>query len=1092
MNEMVQVLLDYRHLARSRLVSLERQSEYITAKFEVSSRVAPCSQLFTSTLPQPQKMARHLAVQAAWLDILGTQLEQVRTFVRESAKRPEVYEDLDLFPLGTADDVDAIDVSLLDGQIDGDMIEPGSISTDQVIALNAEKLIGKMRPDLLIGAGVTFDHVDGQIDGNRLVDGSVHSQHIASVDASTIVGVLQNATVAPLSIRAEHIHDVPWSKVEGPPPDTFTQGLDLALMGGVLRDHQLPRSIPANKLDPASQLDLELFSSGTLRGECIAPKSIYAKHIAEVDAACITGRIDGSMLLPGSVPASAIVDVNAASIFGDMKLDKLSCDSVCATDACIEDLDAGSIECKQLHLQGELSCTRLAAAAVTCDMVTADSAEAARFTCDELATTGLLTVQGLVEASDIRIAQSARADHIVSKTLDATELCARTLDSTTVKASNLNASHADIGELIVQKLNADVSAAHAFESRVLQAQTVEAATLSCGTLSSETLDIKRLSTDAMRCVVFECKDSIVDTVETQQLTIEGDLSAATVACSSSLTAQNLEVAATIKCKDIKVSDVRATDIETTALYTDILRSAELTAIALFVQDVICDGSMRFDSLQCDTANLYSLGVADIVTAQALVAEKAHVSVLETDTAQLQDLICRSLSSTVSVLDSVRADDMTCQHVHSQHTQVQELETIDLATETLEVNDLRCKTFQIEDRLSTTELDTDEIILHGTPLTTLLSELEERITRQTTSQNAGRPLLFEKVVYRADTQYDTGHDVVKTMSAAFPLAQITVQFVSTQTYGLSLSSNGAVSGKGTSEGLHGINVEARVQDGPETHTLQRELTFDIAGPPYWNPQLSLEAVRAVPFSLLIVADNATSFQDTDPRLIGVGMVGERLRGVVADPGVYAAGIKAFRLLEYNGHVLESSARVPLTVRPQAPMLNAPDLESITQIAGTYVTLDAVFAKQDLVDVNVLLQLYQKRPKPLPVVWQTPTEVLTDVQSFSVPLVAAGAQSYSVASRATLPIAVHLTNGGVLQGFVELPRTFEVGVRAHGSVGNDAGWEQGGHADRLFIVTVRPLGVQLLDFGNTQLTAGRTVTITLYGTVDTGCSVGFIQA
>ena len=175
--EMVQILIDYRHLARVRAIDLARcdDGDAVRAVFAVASRVSGRSRTFSAKERMPPGTTRKSAISLLWTRVLGENMQTLKAFVADSAKFPARDEPFDMFPLGDDDDDDLIDAALVTGTLDGSAIRPNSLTSAQVTCLDAAKLIGTIHPDRMRDTGLTFDSIGGPLCGSRLAPRSVHA-----------------------------------------------------------------------------------------------------------------------------------------------------------------------------------------------------------------------------------------------------------------------------------------------------------------------------------------------------------------------------------------------------------------------------------------------------------------------------------------------------------------------------------------------------------------------------------------------------------------------------------------------------------------------------------------------------------------------------------------------------------------------------------------------------------------------------------------------------------------------------------------------------------------------------------------------------
>ena len=1096
---MVQLLLDYRHLARTRIVSMSREGRVVSVTFEVSSRLAPRYRTYVSILEQNEGTPRHEAQRDAWLDVLSTNIEDIRSFVKESASMPAVDEDLDLFPLGPQDEVDTIDTALIDGYIDGNLIEPGTVTSDHVRSLDAQKLTGVIHPDRLRDTGLTFDMLRGKLRGDQICEDALHEGHIRSVSAACVVGELVNAYLPDRSVYDSNIVSVSWDKVLGPVPMHIVKELDIARFSGQVTLDQLPALIPLEKIDTTQGLDLSLFTHGCLHPTAIGDRSIEAHHIDCIDADSLVGEIDGRILQPGSVLPSALTSVEGCKITGDIvNVDVVSVNTIDAMErlqsrtVVAEDVEATSttthtllvldtaevssrVKCASLEVSSEASADKISCDEVRCGRVDAHNMQCEQITAESLNVGHLASLT--CELSDIN-AQSLKTDIIVSRDIQGDRIRCDYVDTDHTSCSSLQALNIGTDELQTHTLDVKASAnvsgaiscAHASISNELSAesaavQDLSAEAVACTDLQTQTLQADSISTNNIQ----------THTAHTSTLHVQGSIDSHSATIETSITSQSAHLA------EAKATDLHAQQLD--AVDVHVSHSVSVTG-KLDAQDIVCNTAVSHSDMvvgllcasQTNTDSVRSESVsASHLACDSLVTERAH-----THTAECKQLECENLSTS-----RIKASNISCTSLTTLQTQGQEISGDSLTL----ANQLRTHSLSVSNQLEATQ----DVIIGGISISDALLDMERKLDSFVTSSSVGKPLKFERVVYYADTQYTDGHDKVEVSSPAFPDNAISLAFT-VPSHGLVLSPDGFVSGTGDAAGVFPIATAARTVSGQETHILERALEFHIIGPPIWITPIGLDVVQRTPFNISLEANGATSYQDDAPALNGVQMTSSAFVGTLVVPGVFPKGAVAITYLERNQHVLTTPRDFQITVHPQQPSIQV-SIGPVLNIAGLDAVLDTVLANDP--DTSTFVSIFEKQPYPAAVEWVTDSVILLQVGTLNISLQARGAQSYSVASRETLPVFVNLnTNTGALEGTVSTPRQFSFTARAMGPsrlLGREP--EKGGHLDRTFNVTVRPFGIDFGTFAEPNpifpLQAGRPVSYSLVGTLESGLALNVVS-
>lgn len=1093
---MVQVLLDFRHLARVRLLDVARTSSVsstVRATFEVSSRLAPRSRTFSAVVPAPANTPRREVLISLWLEVLNNDLESIRRFVYESARLPSLNEPLDMYPLGGDDDVDKIDASLVTGTLDGSMLRPGTLTSDQIDSLDASKLTGKIDPERLRGAGITFDMVSGTLCGSRIQHGTLDHRHIASVDARTVFGTLSRAELPPNSVHDHHITSVSWDRVIGTPTDEVVSGIRLENLGGRLRVDQLPSSVPPDRVDFENGLDLSLFTRGRLPVECLPDGVIEARHIRSVSTAALVGELDGGTIAPGSVPSSAIVSIDAGSVVGD--------------------LDVDSVETHRLTVTGTASIGELmTSGSVTCAHVDV---------CEDIEASGDATVEGAVACVTLDAAESISAHAITCREVDAARVRVRDVDADRVHASTLESDCANTRELHVETavasdLDAETVSSRSMHVDMVAAEDVVATDARFTSFRAESLEAERASFGTCtidRTATFGDVDVAGDldvgsTLLTstlgccelvgERVTVAGPVDAAdlnasraTVMGTCSVTdtlevADRLEVAGELRASDMRVDGpVEAERIACDRIAVDgscVVGGSLVVAQSSTISGPVVCNTLTADAIESASVRAENVTVSDAVNAEKIVSEEVAARNVDARTIDADVLAVNELEADRVVVESeFNAKDLRCGRLSAPKIDV--TSRLDIG-DSLACRDLSCsesleaERVYVTDTLHADKIESgDDIVISGVSVAEKLREMEDRVAAAERSSRAGRPLVFPRREFFADTQYDAGHDTLDAISPAFPLGDpISYDLPDpSSAQGLSVTSTGDIVGRGNIAGTFPIAVRASIKAGSDTHALQIDAAFTVLGPPTWLVPETFEVVRGSAFDVALVADNATGFEGADPVLDGVGVQGNSLVGVLTDVGVYPIGAVALRALGHNDHVLRSERTFEALVRPPAPVLSAGGFVPGSLVAGGTVSIDTTLVGTD--DNATVLEVVRTDGVHDPVVWVTDASISTRVGDFEVPLSASGAVAYAVVTRGTLPLSLALTGTGILQGTIGTSTAFTVGVRASGSGGAWRPADEGGHADRVFEITVRPPAVDLsqLDGDDVSFAAGVGVVI-----------------
>lgn len=1101
---MVQVLVDFRHLARVRLVDMARTSSgagTVRATFEISSRLAPRSQTFSAVVPAPPNSLRREILTRLWLEVLNTDLESIRRFVFDSARLPSLNEPLDMYPLGGDDDVDKIDASLVTGTLDGSMIRPGSLTSEQIRSLDASKLTGKLDPERLRHAGLTFEMLSGTLCGSRIEHGTLDHRHIVSVDAATVTGTLTHAELAPNSVHDHHIASISWERVSGEPTDEFVSAIRLESLGGRLRVDQLPTNIPPDRIDFGTGLDLSLFTRGRLPIECLPDGVIEARHVSSVNTTALVGQIDGHAVAPGSIPPSAIMSVDAESIVGDLKVEGVETGQLTVT---------GGASIGELTTDGPVSCAHIEVA--SCVAVTGDAAIDGEVACDSLDAGGTITAPVLscreLAASVVR-ARDVDADRVHASTLDCKYVNSRDIFVDTAVASDVDAGTVSARSMHVDAVGTDdLAVAEAHISRLyverfdadraeFETCAIDGTATVCNVDVAGDIDIgSSLTASRLGCTsLVSERVTVAGAVETANITASSATIHGTCTVSDTLdVAGSLDVAGELRASGLVV-DGRFEAGGLVCDRIDIEGACEIGGNVTVEQSTKVSGDVECASLSAGAISSASVRTGNLTVSNDVDAREIRSESVEAIEVGARDIVAERLAVTELRADSVavdsefRANELRCSHVLTPK--------LDVATrldvrDALTCRDLTCyesldaDSVRVTDTVHTERIvSTDDIVISGVSVSELLRDMENRVASAELSCRSGRPLVFERREYYADTQYDSGHDTLQAISPAFPYGDpISYDLPDpSAAQGLSITSTGDILGRGTIAGSFPVATRASIKGGSDTHTLQIDATFTIFGPPSWITPDTFEAVRGSLFDIPLAADDATGFEDGAPLLDGVNVQGSSFVGVLEDVGVYSIGATALRALDHNDHVLRTDKTFDVLVRPPAPFVSAGgELAPDALVAAGAMSLNNTLV--GTADNATALELLRTDTVHAPVVWITDATLSSRVGDIAVPLDASGAVTYSVSSRGTLPVDLALTEAGVLQGPVSKSVAFTVGVRASGTGGAWRPAQQGGHVDRVFDITVRPPPVDFSQIdGGITFTAGVGIVIeALHDTFD----------
>ena len=1069
--EMVQVLIDFRHLARVRLLDMVRlpDNRFVKAVFVVSSRVTARSKSFEAQVEVAPGTTRHDAMARLWVEVLNKDIQSVRKFVSESATLPSSNEPLELFPLGPDDDVDKIDGSLITGTLEGTSIRDGTITSDQVRSLDASKLVGTIDPERLRWSGLTLDMIGGQIDGARIGERSIDHRHIRSVDAAVITGELTNVVLPPNSILDEHIASVSWDRVVGAPSNEFVSSIKIEDLGGVLQQEQLPESISPSRVDLSAGLDLSLFTQGQLPVDCIQEHSIEARHVKSVDAAQLIGSLDGQIIIPGTIPTTALTALDARLLFGALAVDEVYASTV----------DSECVTSGYAKIGGDLSCANL---------VVHDHATVA----DNLLVGRRVQCQAL-DASAIITSETISSENIEAFVLVADTLTSECVDATLTRTNMVTASEVETENLVACEVLTSALSVDSLTTRdatITRAivDNVDAATVSVGELQA-----RNASIDC--CTVLD-QALVEDLHVNKDLHVGGDISASSVTSDrvttgianlGSLCAGALEVQDTATF--LQGCDVRGTIRVGSDMYVHgLLSTSDIDIQGLMYADAVSSDFLCVTS-SCD------LEVARVKGALTVDGEMTVNGGLNT----VSDIKCAALTATDVVCDLVEASDVRASNVVTQEVDAQSVSTVELSaasiessrmvvrealhTKSVSCENIGCSTAKVsdllevsgvlvcEDMLCDGEVDvdcvevstevqagvlevTDDVVVGGVSMSHKIREIEELVASISKSSSVGRPLDISRRQYFADTQFLEGHDRIEASSPAFPAEAIYFDLpVTSDNKGLSVTERGDIVGRGQTAGVFSIPTRASVTSQGETHSLQVSSTFTIFGPAQWITPVQNTVDQKTLFYITLSADDATSFADADPRLPGVSVQSGSITGTIGSPGVYHVGAMALRTLEHNDHVLEQTRVFETTVRPLRPLVNA--TSGAFAITGSPFDMRLSFNDSGNNATSFVIEEIEARSAP--VEWVTSSEVSTVVGTLDFQLVASGASEYVIVTRGTLPLEVRLDGSGKLSGQIDIPIAFTMAVRAQGLGGIHRPAALGGHVDREFNVAIRPFAV-----------------------------------
>ena len=1092
---MVQVLIDFRHLARVRLLDIARSPQdasEVTGKFLVSSRISSASKTYSATIRVPADMSMRDTMSSVWISVLSKDADNIRKFVHQSATLPCPNEPLNIFPLGPDDDVDKIDGSLVTGSLDGVYVREGTISSDQIASLDASKLTGTIHPDRIRWSGLTLDMVGGRLDGSRIEPRSLDARHINSVDASRIHGVLTCAELPPNSVRDEHIDSVSWDQIAGDIPRSLSASINIQDLSGKLLVEQLPDKVPPSRVDLSGGLDLSLFTHGVLPAECLPDNCIHDRHIASVDGSKIVGCVDGSIIRPGTVPGSALTAVDATLLSGDLDVHSVQCAYLGATQVLSEtamvsdrlsctslEVEAGicvggslsaadGIRCEELQaggvsIAGDLSCTTIQAENVDTSVLQASALTSAVTHAHEV------YVEHALNAETVT-AQQLLTDHMQSTSLSAHEcstdlLHAGALESDSVHAAHVLARSMEAGNCTVVG-HADIGSLSA--SSIVAGSDLQAETVVASHVEAERADVRSAYARMLHVEEGAVIDGLCDVLDTasvgQDLTVcgaitTGDLhvesslhtrsvasSSITVSSDCHLQSAHVKGSATVgegvACNTLEVES----KVACASLVTDILSCSDVETLRLSATDVVC-AELQGRNISAHTAQAESFAAAELFVEKHLDATQIQCASLLT-----QDL---NVLEKLDVGGAVACEDLDCRGA------------------------LVCDEMQVLESVDTGVLEVrDDIVVDGVSLASLMRDVDTLMSEATKTSGVDRPLRFLRKQYYADTQYQDGHDFIEAASPAFPTRAITFDLpFPMQSAGLSvISHSGELVGQGSAPGDFPIKVRITIStESEEEHTLTVPVTVTVVGPPIWVSPSTFSFDQKTVFTYPLDAQGATSFADDLPALEGFGVTNNVLKGQVAEPGVFEVGAVALKQLAHNDHVLRVPRVFTATVRPTPPTVVSQ--QGTFEMPGVLMSLRAVLEGSDN---GVEVTRSEVHPRAPPVEWDTPTDLSPEVGDLNVQLIASGATSYEVVARLTWPLWSSLSADGVLQGRTEVPTAFSLAVRAHGSGGPYRSASLGGHSDRLFRVVVVPKPVnfdKLLEVTPVAFTPGSPVKFTV---------------
>lgn len=1065
---MVQVLVDFRHLARVRLLDLKRSADglRVNSTFEVSSRVAPRSRLYDASVPALPSSSRREVLTMLWNEVLNQSVENIRAFVLESTKLPAMNEDLNLFPLAGDDDVDKIDASLVSGVIDGEMIRYGSITSDQIESLDAMKLVGTIDPERLRQTRITFDMLGGHLHGSRILPGTVTSHHISEVDASKVAGVLFNASLPPQSVTDEHIREVSWDKVTGSiPPERIS--LDFSNVKGRVDVDQLPLRIPIERIDLTGGLDLSLFTHGTLPVSCLADGSVHSRHIDSVDAAKLTGFLDGSRIAEGTVTGEALADVPGHKVTGDLDVDRIWADVIRS-----EHLSSGLVDVAQeivassVRVHGVVDASTVEAArSLRSDSITADTVDAGHVASGRLQCSSVST-----ERLDAKV---SHVEHATAEDVQAIRVTCDTVDADRIDSDVLETSEATCGQLYADSVTSRSLESEAITTGDVHVENMHADSLSVrGDVSSDSMHVshnldvgdKLTATDVCAHQVITDEAVLYGSLTCQQATVH-DLQVVDSLSTRDISADDISASGTVRAETVRANTLHTSEVVSMSDASfEVVHAFEASVETnLEVRGTVDCRSLQTDKLVCEDS--YSTSTtAQFVRATEISAEAVDVTELETQTLSSKAIVTENMATH----DLVVQNRLSCAALHSDLVESEEVHVSASARASLvDCQDFECsgvvhgRKLVVDEHVFADSLHVQEDIeIAGVSVSHTLADMEDRVRSALQTSRAGKPLEFDRREYFADTQFDNGHDVIAATSPAYPDVTISYAFTQPSSQGLTLDSLGQVRGTGERPGVFSIPTKASLTFAGDTYSLEINAIFRIFGPPVWTGPGELSVVQRTPFRISLSAEDATHFSATDPRLQGVDVSsGGDLFGELGVPGVYDVGAIAHRALEHNDHVLEEAKTFRTTVKPLRPVIWSQSVSPAFGTAGDPVTLTNVLDPGD--DKRTTLTISEREPIPEPVVWESEEGLFAALGDVDLPLIARGAVTYSVAARMTFPVELGLSSDGFIHGTVADPTSFEICVRAHGSGGHTRRWDRGGHVDKRFAIEVRPPGV---DFTN----------------------------
>lgn len=569
---MVQILIDYRHLARARPVTVRREGTFVAVSFEVTSVVSHRSKTYSSYIHHTPSLNANAILQRAWTDILGRHTDDLRAFVVMSTKMPAFMEPLDLFPIGD-DSPETIDISLIDGPIDGYHIEDNSVTSDQIASLDASKLTGTISVDRLRHSGMTMDMITGSLDPQQIRDNSITSDKIISVDADRIVGRLSGSQLDVDAITDMDIVDVDCKKIFGTLPERVLKQTDISLLNGILAVSQLPDYIPESKLHPDATISLDALTHGVLDSSRLAPDCVHSHHIREVSSSCLTGHISSSLLEPNSVTAEHIVSVDASCISGYINIT--------------------SIE--------------------TQDLVVDETIHTASLHAEEVVTDALHVNQTLC-ADSVYIAHDVVATHITSDEIDV---------STDATVRRLEVQDALIQSGVCQSIEADVIDCRQMESPYIACEHMGADTLQVGQflakhITSDSLDARcivapEMRTNNLEAEIMYCQEvtvgstlktgyAEVDTVTAENAVISDQVTAHVVTSDS--LRSHLATICSLDCEHGLVNELMACTLNVETTHSDILHANKMMAKVIESQELT---AYNFQTSECNASSVVVSG-----------------------------------------------------------------------------------------------------------------------------------------------------------------------------------------------------------------------------------------------------------------------------------------------------------------------------------------------------------------------------------------------------------------------------------------------------------------------------------------------------